>query len=66
MVLRKFKNIYGKKINIMNKEMKPNDVLEFDIPEPKLGDCRVMRSNQEIDNLVRGKYIKEIKLKETF
>ena len=60
MTLRKFKNIFGKQINVLGKPMKTKEVLEFDIPEAKPKDYRITRDRQEIENLVREKYIKEI------
>ena len=35
MVKRKFKNIYGKQINVLTKPMKPEEILEFDVPTSK-------------------------------
>ena len=59
MILKRFKNISGKKINVLCNALEPKGVLE--IYDTLLDE----RDIQEIENLTRNKYIEEIKYKRT-
>jgi len=61
MVKRKFKNIYGKQINVLTKPMKPEEILELELPEKTIKNTYREKSEiQEIINLLTQKYIQEI------
>jgi hypothetical protein len=62
--LRKFKNIVGRKINVLTKPMEPNEIREFEVPNATQGDRErdawITSKRQEISNLLEHGYLQEI------